>query len=208
DVDDDMLFVMANNDNICKSIHLPLQAGSDRILKRMNRTYTQDRYLALVERIRQILPGCGLSTDIIVGFPGESQDDFEQTLRVMDTVRFDSAFTFKYSPRPGTKAAQYTDQIDENEKQARLKEVVSLQKYHTLFENRKEIGKTLKVLVEKESKLSSREWAGRTDTNKWVIFPRGRVSVKELVEVRIMDAQGVSLLGTLAKDREPAVAVS
>lgn len=208
DVDDDMLFVMAGHHNICKSIHLPLQAGSNRVLKRMNRTYTREGYLALVDRIRDILPGCGLSTDIIVGFPGETRKEFERTLHVMDRVRFDSAFTFKYSPRPGTKAAEYTDQVAEDEKQSRLEELIALQKQHTLLKNSSEIGKTLKVLVEKESKFSPLEWAGRTDTNNWVIFPKGLASPKQLVDVRVTDAQGVSLLGRQEKDSEPFVAVT
>ncbi|MFQ6676347.1 MAG: tRNA (N6-isopentenyl adenosine(37)-C2)-methylthiotransferase MiaB [Fidelibacterota bacterium] len=208
DVDDDMLSVMRGHDNICKSIHLPLQAGSNRILRRMNRTYTRESYLALVERIRDTLPGCGLSTDIIVGFPGETREEFEQTLTVMETVRFDAAFTFKYSPRPGTKAAQFSDPVDEIEKQARLEKVVALQRRHTLLRNEKEIGKILNVLVEKESKFSPREWAGRTDTNKWVIFPKGGASVKEVVRVRITDAKGVTLFGRLQEDWKPAGAVS
>lgn len=207
-VDDDMLFVMRDHDTICKSIHLPLQAGADGILRRMNRTYTQGEYLSLVERIRLILPGCSLSTDIIVGFPGETRKEFGQTLKVMETVKFDSAFTFKYSPRPGTKAAEYSDQIPEGEKQRRLEEVIRVQKEHTTSRNKEEIGGIVKVLVEKRSKKSSSMWAGRTDTNKWVIFPKGDAQVKDLVNVRITAAHGVSLFGECVERMEYTNAVS
>ena len=197
DIDDDMLFVMRDHANICNSVHLPLQAGAERILKRMNRTYTQAQFLALSDQIRNILPGCGISTDIIAGFPGETEEEFGETLAVMEKVKFDSAFTFKYSSRPGTKAAEYSDQIPEKVKKDRLAKLVDLQYKHTLFRNRKEIGKKVKVLVEKESKKSSNEWAGRTDNNKWVIFPKESAEIRDLVDVKIVDAQGVSLFGEI-----------
>jgi len=130
DVDDDMLFVMRDHNNLCKSIHLPLQSGSDHVLKRMNRTYNQNEFLALVTRIKEILPGCSLTTDIIVGFPGETGAEFEETLKVMKIVKFDSAFTFKYSSRQGTKAAEFNDQISETEKQVRLETLITLQLRH------------------------------------------------------------------------------
>ena len=197
DIDEDMLFVMRDHANICNSVHLPLQAGAERILKRMNRTYNQAQFLALSEQIRNILPGCGISTDIIAGFPGETEEEFGETLAVMEKVKFDSAFTFKYSSRPGTKAAEYSDQIPEKVKKDRLAKLVDLQYKHTLFRNRKEIGKKVKVLVEKESKKSSNEWAGRTDNNKWVIFPKESAEIRDLVDVKIVDAQGVSLFGEI-----------
>lgn len=207
DVDDNMLLVMRDHVNLCKSIHLPLQAGSNRILKRMNRTYTKDEFLVLVDRIRTVLPGCGLSTDIIVGFPGETRKDFEDTLAVMEEVKFDSAFTFKYSPRPGTKAAEYEEVVSEKEKQARLNELVSLQKLHTLQRNSQEIGKTVDVLVEKESKKSPDQWAGRTDNNKWVVFLKEDVEIGEIVTVTINDALGVTLFGEIVENRENADAI-
>ena len=204
EVDDDLLFVIRDRASICKSIHLPLQAGADRILKRMNRTYTQVRYLSIVDRIRQLIPDCSISTDIITGFPGETRDEFEETLNVMEIVRFDSAFTFKYSPRPGTKAAEYTDQVPEEEKQNRLEELITLQRKHTLTNNLREVGKTVEVLVEKESKKSQLMWAGRTDSNKWVIFPKGYANIKDMVNVTITAASGVTLLGRLTKNLEYA----
>ena len=149
--------------NICNYIHLPLQSGSDRILKRMNRTYNQQEYLELVDNIRKFLPECSISTDIIVGFPGETELEFQETLHVMNLVGFSNAFMFKYSSRPGTKASEYSDHIDESIKQFRLEKVIALQKVLTLKTNQQYIGKIVKVLVEKESKKSSNQWAGRTD---------------------------------------------
>ncbi|MCH8069877.1 MAG: tRNA (N6-isopentenyl adenosine(37)-C2)-methylthiotransferase MiaB [Candidatus Marinimicrobia bacterium] len=207
DVDDDMLFVMRDNNNLCKSIHLPLQSGSDHVLKRMSRTYNQNEFLALVTRIKEILPGCSLTTDIIVGFPGETGADFEETLKIMKIVKFDSAFTFKYSSRQGTKAAEFNDQISETEKQVRLEALITLQSQHTLFNNSREIGNSLKVLVEKESKKDSNKWAGRTDTNKWVIFPKGHTRIKEFVDIKITSAHGVSLFGIPELNLESTYAV-
>lgn len=202
DVGDDMLHMMLKHDNICKSIHLPLQAGSDNVLLRMNRTYSKNQFLSLVEKIRTILPGCGLTTDIIVGFPGETDRDFDETLNVMKKVKFDSAFTFKYSKRPGTKSAGYDDTVSNQEKQKRLEKVIALQKKHTILSNKREIGKTLKVLVEKESKKSDHFWSGRTNSNKWVIFPKGNSKIKEFVDVVITDAKGVSLFGEIVETGE------
>ena len=160
DMDEDLLQVMAENENVCNYIHLPLQAGADRILKRMNRTYTQMEYLELVEKIRNFIPDSSISTDIIVGFPGETQDEFIETLKVMEISAFDSAYMFKYSSRPGTKAAEYTDHIEEEVKQNRLQQVITLQKKLTLQQNKRHIGKTLPVLVDKESKKSG-SWISR-----------------------------------------------
>ena len=154
DMDDHLLQVMTEHENICNYVHLPLQAGSDRILHRMNRTYTKAEFLTLVDSIRNFMPNCSISTDIIVGFPGETASEYEETLEVMNKVVFDRAFMFKYSSRPGTKAAEYTDQIDENIKQERLAQLIDLQQSHTLIANQHHIGKVLKVMVEKESKKS------------------------------------------------------
>ncbi|MFQ6612105.1 MAG: tRNA (N6-isopentenyl adenosine(37)-C2)-methylthiotransferase MiaB [Fidelibacterota bacterium] len=197
DMSEDVLQVMAGHENICNSIHLPLQAGSDRILQRMNRTYGKAEFIRLVDKIREMLPVVGISTDIIVGFPGETEQEFQETLEVMNHVRFDSAFTFKYSPRPGTKAAEYQDQVSEEEKQSRLEQLIRLQKKHTLERNQALVGGKEWVLVEKESKRSAEQWAGRTDTNKWVIFDKGNARVKELVRVKITAARGISLHGQL-----------
>ena len=195
DIDDKLLQVMQAHENICNHIHLPLQAGSDRILKRMNRTYTQSEFLTLVDKIRSHLPDCTLTTDIIVGFPGETDDEFRETLNVVRSVRFDSAFMFKYCPRPGTKAVEYTDHVPETEKQHRLEQLIALQKSMTLLANQKQIGKTFKVIVEKESKKSSEQWSGRTDGNTWVIFDKTGEKIKDIIDVKVLDARGVSLFG-------------
>lgn len=197
DINTELLAVMTEHDTICNYVHLPLQAGNNRILKRMNRTYTKEHFIGLADHIRDTLPDAGISTDIIVGFPGESNEEFEETLEVMDKVKFDSAFTFKYSSRPGTKAAEYSAHVSEDEKKERLQRVNELQKKHTLERNLDMIGKTEMVLVEKESKRSSNYWAGRTDANKWVIFDKGNSKIKDFVPVLITAAKGISLHGEL-----------
>ena len=195
DITEELLSTMSKHKNICNYIHLPLQAGSDKILKRMNRTYTKSHFLSLVQRIRDILPDVGISTDIIVGFPGETDEDFGQTIEVMNEVKFDSAFNFKYSSRRGTKASEYEDKVQEEIKQQRLEQVIDLQKKHTLERNMYLVGTLQAVLVEKESKMSSDYWAGRTDSNKWVIFKKENIPKKDMVSVLIKEAKGITLHG-------------
>ena len=204
DMTKELLETMLRFDTICNYVHLPLQAGSDRILKRMNRTYSKDRFLQLAKEIRDILPGVGISTDIIVGFPGETDPEFQETLDVMNIVKFDSAYNFKYSPRRGTKASEYDDQIDEDVKQERLVQVIELQRIHTLERNLELVGTIQTVLVEKESKRSSSQWAGRTDSNKWVIFDKEDAKIQDMVPIKIMKAKGISLHGNLIKKAEAA----
>ena len=200
DINDDLLEVMSKYDNICKYIHLPLQAGSSKILRRMNRTYTKEQFIDLVSKIREYMPNCTLSTDIIVGFPGESEDDFVETLEVVEKVKFDFSYMFKYSSRPGTKASQYTDQIDESIKQDRLERLIALQKTMTLYNNRKLIGTEQYILIEKESKKSKDYWSGRTDGNIWTIIKKSGESVKDIIPVKITDARGVTLFGENIKN--------
>lgn len=178
---------------IANHIHLPLQAGSDNVLQRMNRTYSQEHYLRIVDMIRKYVPDMGITTDMIVGFPGETDADFRETLNVMQKVKFDSAYMFKYSPRPHTKAAKLPDDVSEAAKSARLTDVINLQKEHTLYRYRGMIGKEAEILVESESKRSPDEMKGRTSCNKIVIFPRQNYKAKELIRRRITDARGVSL---------------
>ena len=204
DMTNELIHVMNDYENICNAVHFPLQAGANRILKRMNRTYTKEHFIQRAQWIREFLPNCGLSTDIIVGFPGETEAEFQETLKVMSAVKFDSAFTFKYSLRTGTKAAEYSDHISETEKQTRLEEVIKLQKDHTLLRNKAIIGQVEKVLVEKVSKRSASHWAGRTDSNKWVIFPKQDTQIKDIVPVLITDAKGISLQGQLVNIKEAA----
>ena len=204
DITEELLSTMSKHKNICNYIHLPLQAGSDKILKRMNRTYTKSHFLSLVQRIRDILPDVGISTDIIVGFPGETDEDFGQTIEVMNEVKFDSAFNFKYSSRRGTKASEYEDKVQEEIKQQRLEQVIDLQKKHTLERNMDLVGKLQAVLVEKESKMSSDYWAGRTDSNKWVIFKKENIPKKDMVSVLIKEAKGITLHGEFIQSLEKA----
>ena len=204
DMTDDLLNTMLTHENICNYVHLPLQSGSDRILKRMNRTYSRDHFIELAHRIREILPGVGISTDIIVGFPGETEFEFSDTLTVMEEVKFDSAFNFKYSPRPGTKASEYDDPIPEDIKQQRLEQIIDLQKRHTLERNLDLVGTIQMALIEKESKMSSHQWAGRTDSNKWVIFDKEDVQIKDMVSIQIKKAKGITLHGELLKQAEAA----
>jgi tRNA-2-methylthio-N6-dimethylallyladenosine synthase len=197
DITMDLLETMAEYESICNSIHFPLQAGSNRILKRMNRTYSREHFIEMAGKIRKVLPGVGISSDIIVGFPGETEAEFQETLDVMRKVKFESAFTFKYSPRPYTKAAAFTDPVPEDIKQDRLERLIKLQKKHTLERNQEDVGSLERVLVEKESKRSADQWVGRTDSNKWVIFDKGFARIKELVTVKVTEARGVSLMGEL-----------
>ena len=199
DVNEELLQVMAKHDNICNYIHLPLQAGSNRILKRMNRTYTKEGFIELVEKIRTFLPGAGISTDIIVGFPGENEEEFNETLEVMSKVKFDSAFTFKYSPRKGTKAIEYDDQLGEDEKQHRLNRVIELQKFNTESKNQSYVNKVVDVLIEKKSKRNENKWVGRTDSNKWVVFNRLDFKVNDIVPVLITESKGITLYGEITK---------
>jgi len=204
DMTDDLLNTMLTHEKICNYVHLPLQSGSDRILKRMNRTYSRDHFIQLAHRIREILPGVGISTDIIVGFPGETEFEFSDTLTIMDEVKFDSAFNFKYSVRPGTKASEYDDPIPKDVKQQRLEKIIALQKRHTLERNLDLVGTIQTVLIEKESKMSSHQWAGRTDSNKWVIFDKEDVQIKDMVSIQIKKAKGITLHGEMLKQVEAA----
>ncbi len=197
DFDDDLLRIHAENPKVCNHIHFPLQAGSDPVLERMNRTYTRQHFLNLAKKMRDTIPGLSISTDMIVGFPGETEADFQLTLDVMKQVKFDAAFTFKYSSRPGTKASEFEDTIPEAEKQDRLQRMIVLQKEHTLLRNQGHIGEVLEVLVEKNSKKSENQHQGRTRSNKIVIFDKAGEQPGDLVTVEIVDAQGITLFGRI-----------
>ncbi|MBS1272535.1 MAG: tRNA-2-methylthio-N(6)-dimethylallyladenosine synthase [Candidatus Marinimicrobia bacterium] len=195
DIDDDLLEVMRDNPKICNHIHLPLQSGSTEVLERMNRTYTREEYLRLVDRIYEYLPDCGISTDIIVGFPGETEEQFMETVSMMRQVRFDNAFMFKYSARPYTKAIEFEDTVPDEVKSDRLQHIIDLQNEITLEKNRELIGTTAQVLVEKDSKKSDKQWMGRTDENRIVVFDKNGELPRDVVPLRIYDAQGVTLFG-------------
>ena len=195
DINVELLEVMASRKNICNYVHFPMQSGSNEVLKRMNRTYTREHFYDMAMKIREIMPNCGLSTDIIVGFPGESDEQFRETLDLMEAIKFNSAFTFKYSPRPYTKAEQFSDHISEEIKKSRLDEMLILQRKHTLELNQNMVGTFQQVLIEKESKKSNLHWAGRTDSNEWVIIEKNNSNIKDIVPVEISDATGVILHG-------------
>lgn len=201
DINMDLLKVMKKYENICNSIHLPLQSGSTKILKTMNRTYTKEEFLSLVKIIKEYLPNCSISTDIIVGFPGENDFDFNETLEVVKQVGFDFSYMFKYSSRPGTKAAQYTNQINEDVKQKRLEKLIVLQNSIRLKVNKSKIGKIEKVLIEKNSKKSDLFWSGRTDGNIWTIIKKTDEKIKDIVDVLITDAKGITLFGENINNR-------
>ena len=195
DINVELLEVMASGKNICNYVHFPMQSGSNEVLKRMNRTYTREHFYDMAMKIREIMPNCGLSTDIIVGFPGETDEQFRETLDLMEAIKFNSAFTFKYSPRPYTKAEQFSDHISEDIKKSRLDEMLILQRKHTLELNQNMVGTFQQVLIEKESKKSNLHWAGRTDSNEWVIIEKNNSNIKDIVPVEISDATGVILHG-------------
>ena len=199
DITDEVLFTMAKYDNICKYIHLPVQSGSTRILEMMNRTYTREWYLAKVNRIREILPGCGLSTDVITGFCSETEEDHQETLHLMEYCEYDLAYMFFYSERPGTLAARrFADDVPEEIKKKRLQEVVALHRMQSLQSMQKEVGKTVKVLIEGNSKKSEEHWAGRSDNNKVVVFPKNGILKKgEYADVIVESCTAGTLIGEL-----------
>lgn len=195
DMDHETLQVIASHDNICKHIHLPVQSGSNSVLKAMNRKYTREWYLDRIADIKATIPGCGISTDLFTGFHGESEDDFEETLSLMRAVGFDSAFMFKYSERPGTLAARtMPDNIPENVKIDRLNRMIKLQGELSLASNKAEIGNVVEVLAEGVSKRSKEQMVGRTSQNKTAVFPRGNVRVGDLVKLRVIDATSATLI--------------
>lgn len=200
DMSDETLHVMAAHVNIARHIHLPVQSGSDSVLKAMNRKYTRAWYLDRVDAIRRILPGAGLSTDMFTGFHGETEEDFEQTLSLMRVCGFDSAFMFKYSERPGTFASKHLpDNVAEQVKIERLNRMIELQNRLSLESNRADIGQEFEVLVEGASKRDAEEYCGRTTQNKMVVFPRGDARVGDFVRVRVIDASSATLRGELFK---------
>ena len=200
DITDEVLFTMARYDNICNYIHLPVQSGSNRILQLMNRTYTREWYMKKVDRIRHILPGCGLSTDLITGFCTETEEDHAASLELMKYCRFDLAYMFFYSERPGTLAARrYTDDVAEEVKKRRLQEVVSLHRSFALQSMQQDVGKTFTVLIEGNSKKSTEDWAGRNDQNKIVVFPKTGAALKkgDYATVYVHDCTSATLLGNI-----------
>lgn len=200
DITDDVLFVMAKYPNICKYIHLPVQSGNTRILQMMNRTYTREWYLARVKRIREIIPDCGLSTDIISGFCTETEEEHADTLSLMELSRFDFAYMYFYSERPGTLAARrYTDDVPEDIKKRRLEEIIGYQNRHSKESYAQDVGIITEVLIEGDSKRSTEDWCGRNSQNKMVVFPKGDKGLQpgDYAQVRVMSATQGTLIGEI-----------
>ena len=196
DMSDETLQVIADMPNVCRHIHLPVQSGSDRILKLMNRKYTREWYLNRVEAIRRIIPDCGLSTDIFVGYHSETEEDHQLSLSLMREVGYDSAFMFKYSERPGTYASKHLpDNVPEEEKIRRLNELIQLQTQLSAEANARDVGKTFDVLVEGFSKRSRQQLMGRNEQNKAVVFDKGNHHIGETVSVKITGSTSATLLG-------------
>lgn len=197
DMSDDTLHVIAEMSNVCRHIHLPVQSGSDRILKLMNRKYTREWYMGRVEAIRRIIPDCGLSTDIFVGYHSETEEDHRMSLSLMREAAYDSAFMFKYSERPGTYASKHLpDDVPEEVKLRRLNEMIHLQTELSAEANRRDEGREFDVLVEGFSRRSREQLCGRTEQNKMVVFDKGRHHIGETVRVRVTGSTSATLLGT------------
>ena len=198
DITDDVLFTMLKYENICNYIHLPVQSGSTRVLQMMNRTYSREWYIAKVNRIRELIPDCGISTDMITGFCTETEEDHQESLSLMEYCKYDLAYMYFYSERPGTLAARrFEDDVPLDVKKRRLQEMVDLYRGHSLLAMQKEVGKTRKVLIEGPSKKSESDLYGRTDQNKVVVFEKGNLKVGEYVTVKINSCTAGTLIGTV-----------
>ena len=196
DMNLDVIKTMASYSNICNYIHLPVQSGSDSVLKEMNRQHTRKEYLDLIKQIKSLIPDCGISHDMITGFPNETDQDHNQTLSLMREVKYDFGYMFKYSERPGTFAAKkFEDNVDEEVKKVRLQEIIDLQQSHSKFRTKQYVGKTVEVLIEKESKKSSSHWAGRNEQNTVVVFPKKSHKIGDFVNVKINDCTSATLIG-------------
>ncbi|SFB88185.1 tRNA-i(6)A37 thiotransferase enzyme MiaB [Zunongwangia mangrovi] len=192
----DVIEVMAAHRNICNYIHLPVQSGSDKMLKKMNRLHTREEYFSLIDNIKKIIPDCGISHDIITGFPTETEEDHQDTISLMKYVKYDFGFMFAYSERPGTMAARkFEDDIPEETKKRRLSEIVALQQEHSKYRTEQFLGKTVEVLIEKASKKSDAHWSGRNTQNTVVVFPKENYKVGDFVNVKVNDCTSATLIG-------------
>ena len=201
DMSDEIIATIAKYPNVCKHIHLPVQSGSNSVLKDMNRRYTREWYLDRIAAIRCAIPDCGISTDMFTGFYNETEEDFQLTLDLMREVGFDASFMFKYSERPGTMASKHMpDNVAEEVKIDRLNRMIALQNELSLESNRKDIGKVFDVLVEGVSKRSKKQFVGRTQQNKTCVFPRGNYRIGDIVNVRVLEASSATLICELAEN--------
>ena len=196
DMHEEVLHVIAKYDNVCNYIHLPVQSGSTRILKEMNRQHTREEYMELVDKIKRIIPDCSISQDMITGFPTETEEDHQDTLSLMDYVEYDFGYMFAYSERPGTLAARkMEDDVPEEVKKRRLQEIVDLQQILSEKRTKRFLGQTVEVLIEKESKKSAQHWSGRNSENVVTVFPKGDYKVGDFVMVKISDCTTATLIG-------------
>ncbi|WP_313111888.1 tRNA (N6-isopentenyl adenosine(37)-C2)-methylthiotransferase MiaB [Aequorivita sediminis] len=196
DMGEDVLHVVAKHSNICNHIHLPVQSGSTRILKEMNRQHTREEYMKLIDKIWEIIPDCIISQDMIIGFPTETEEDHQDTLSLMEYVKYGFGYMYKYSERPGTLAARkLEDDVPEEIKSRRLTEVVNLQQKHSAFRTESFLGKTVTVLIEKESKKNADEWSGRTEHNNVAVFPKENYKPGDFVKVKVTDCTTATLIG-------------
>ncbi|WP_297070761.1 tRNA (N6-isopentenyl adenosine(37)-C2)-methylthiotransferase MiaB [uncultured Duncaniella sp.] len=199
DMSDETIDMIASRPNLCKHIHLPVQSGSNKVLKAMNRKYTREWYLDRIAAIRRAIPDCGISSDLFTGFHDETEEDFQDTLSLMREVGFDSSFMFKYSERPGTLAARtMPDNVPEDVKIDRLNRMIALQNELSRESNARDVGKVFDVLVEGVSKRSKEQFVGRNQQNKTLVFPRGNYRVGDTVKVRVVDSSSATLIGELA----------
>ncbi|HNU87895.1 MAG TPA: tRNA (N6-isopentenyl adenosine(37)-C2)-methylthiotransferase MiaB [Ferruginibacter sp.] len=197
DITDDVLHTMLKYENICNYIHLPVQSGSSRVLQMMNRTYSREWYIAKVNRIKELIPDCGLSTDMITGFCTETEEDHQQSMSLMEYCKYDLAYMYFYSERPGTLAARrFKDDVPEEVKKRRLQEMIDLHRIHSLQSMQRDVGKTFKVLIEGTSKKNEEELYGRNDQNKVVVFPKGNFKKGEYVNVKVESCTAGTLIGT------------
>lgn len=198
DITDEVLFAMLKYENICKYIHLPVQSGSTRVLQLMNRTYSREWYIAKVDRIRELIPDCGLSTDMISGFCTETEEDHQQSLSLMEYCRYDLAYMYFYSERPGTLAARmFQDDVPEEVKKRRLQEMIDLHRSHSLESMQKDVGKTFRVLIEGTSKKNEEELFGRNDQNKVIVFPKGCLKKGDYANVKVEKCTAGTLIGNV-----------
>lgn len=196
DMTDEVLNAIAQYDNICNYIHLPVQSGSSRILEKMNRGHSREQYFDLIDRVRKIIPNCGLSHDMIAGFPTETEEDHQDTLSLMDYVKYDFGYMFYYSERPNTYAARkYEDDIPLETKKRRLQEIIARQQEHSLYRNRQHLGQVEEVLIEGNSRRSDAHWMGRNTQNTVVVFPKNGEAPGDRVKVEIEDCTAATLLG-------------
>ncbi|MBC8306873.1 MAG: tRNA (N6-isopentenyl adenosine(37)-C2)-methylthiotransferase MiaB [Pelagibacterales bacterium] len=196
----DVIKTMAKYKNICNHIHLPIQSGSDRILKKMNRLHTRQEYLELIKKIKQIIPNCGISHDIMTGFPTETEKDHQDTLTLMEEIKYDFGYMFAYSERPGTYAARnLNDDVNKDIKQRRLEEIINLQQKHSKERNQRFLNLTCPVLIDKSSKKSNEYWSGRTSENNVVVFPKQNFSPGDIVDVTIENCTSATLIGKVDK---------